>query len=238
MEEALLKAYIGENKAPSALRGVPQLIRYADDFVVLHAQEAEVIRAQHIIATWLQGIGLEVKPSKTRLSHTLKAYQGNGGFDFLGFTIRQFPVGKTQTGIHNGKPLGFKTIITPSKEGVQRHLQELRRILQKSQSLPQEEIIDQLNPVIHGWALYYRTVVSTKQFATCDHHLVSMLWQKMARKHPKKNARWVKGKYWRTIERNTWTYATRSVTRTTCAEMACGDTYSTPHEGKRQSKPV
>ena len=206
MEEALLEAYTGENKAPSAQRGAPQLIRFADDFVVLHAQEAEVIKAQQIIATWLKGIGLELKPSKTRLSHTLKEYQGNVGFHFLGFTIRQFPVGKTHTG--KGKPSGFKTIITPSKEGVQRHLQELRKILQKSQSLPQEELIDQLNPVIHGWALYYRTVVSAKQFATCDHHLVSMLWQKMTRKHPKKGAGWVKGKYWRTIEGNTWTYAT------------------------------
>ena len=208
MEEALLKAYIGESKAPTALRGAPQLIRYADDFVVLHAEVAEVIKAQHIIATWLKGIGLELKPSKTRLSHTLKEYQGTVGFDFLGFTIRQFPVGKTHTGTHNGKPLGFKTIITPSKEGVQRHLQELRKILQKSQFLPQEDLIDQLNPVIHGWALYYRTVVSAKPFATCDHHLVSMLWQKMAKKHPKKGAGWVKRKYWRTREGNTWTYAT------------------------------
>src|SRR2546427_4710420 len=101
---------------------------------LLHAQVAEVIKAQQLIATWLKGIGLELKPSKTRLSHTLKEYQGNVGFNFLGFTIRQFPVGKTHTGTHNGKPLGFKTIITPRKEGVQRHLQELRRILQKSQS--------------------------------------------------------------------------------------------------------
>jgi len=31
MEEALLKAYVGENTAPSALRSAPQLIRYADD---------------------------------------------------------------------------------------------------------------------------------------------------------------------------------------------------------------
>ena len=206
MEEAILKAYIGENKAPTALRGAPQLIRYADDFVVLHSQETEVIKAQQIIARWLKGIGLELKPSKTRLSHTLKAYQGNVGFNFLGFTIRQFPVGKTHTG--KGKPAGFKTIITPSKEGVQRHLQELRKILQKSQSLPQEELIDQLNPVIHGWALYYRTVVSAKQFATCDHHLVSMLWQKMTRKHPKKSAKWVREKYWRAVEGNTWTFAT------------------------------
>src|SRR5256712_6421730 len=85
MEEALQEVYTGGSKAPSAPRGAPQLIRYADDFVVLHAQEAEVIKAQQIIATWLQGIGLELKPSKTRLSHTLKEYQGNIGFNFLGF---------------------------------------------------------------------------------------------------------------------------------------------------------
>ncbi|WP_338255892.1 group II intron reverse transcriptase/maturase [Dictyobacter halimunensis] len=206
MEEALQKAYVGEKKAPSALRGAPQLIRYADDFVVLHAQETEIIKAQQIIEMWLKGIGLELKPSKTRLSHTLKEYQENVGFNFLGFTIRQFPVGKTHTG--KGKTSGFKTIIKPSKEGVQRHLQELRKILQKSQSLPQEELIDQLNPVIHGWALYYRTVVSKRQLEACDHHLISMLWQRMTRKHPKKNAGWVKRKYWRTVEGNNWTFAT------------------------------
>jgi RNA-directed DNA polymerase len=208
LEEALLEAYTGGNKAPSARRGAPHLIRYADDFVVLHAQEAEVKKAQHIIAAWLQGIGLELKPSKTRLTHTLHEYEGTVGFNFLGFTIRQFPVGKTHCATHNGKRLGFKTIITPSKEGVQRHLQDIRRILQKSQSLPQVEIIDQLNPVIHGWALYYRTVVAQRSFGTCDHHLIRMLWQKMTRKHPKKSARWVKEKYWRTVEGNTWTYAT------------------------------
>jgi RNA-directed DNA polymerase len=159
--------------------------------VVLHAEAAEVMKAQQVIATWLQDIGLELKPSKTRLSHTLMEYQGNRGFTFLGFTVRQFPVGKTHTGTHHGKPLGFKTIITPGQEGVQRHLQALRRILQKSQALPQEKLIDQLNPVIHGWALYYRTVVSTKQFAKCDHLLRGMLWHKMTRKHPDKGAGWV-----------------------------------------------
>src|SRR5215469_10563548 len=208
MEEALLKAYSGKSKAPSARQGAPQLIRYADDFVVLHAEAEEVIKAQQIIAAWLKGIGLELKPSKTRLTHTLKLYQGNVGFDFLGFAIRQFPMGKTHTGTHNGKPLGFKTIITPSKEGVQRHMQKLRTILQKSRSLPQEEIIDQLNPVIRGWTLYYRTVVSKKQFARCDHLLMCMLWQKMTQRHPKKGAKWVKEQYWRTVEGNTWTFAT------------------------------
>jgi RNA-directed DNA polymerase len=175
---------------------------------LLHAEVAEVLKAQQLIATWLQGIGLELKPSKTRLSHTLKDYQGNVGFNFLGFTIRQYLVGRTHSGASRGKPLGFKTLIKPSKEGVHRHLQALRRILQRSQSLSQEELIDQLNPVIYGWTLYYRTVVSKKQFTVCDYLLTRMLWQKMTRKHPKKSAKWVKKHYWRTIQGNTWTFAT------------------------------
>ena len=209
MEEALVNAYRGEKKTLSARQGAPKLIRYADDFVVLHAEAGEVLKAQQLIATWLQGIGLELKPSKTRFSHTLNEYQGNVGFNFLGFSIRQYPVGRTHTGTtSNGKPLGFKTLIKPSKEGVQRHMQALKKILQRSQSLSQEELIDQLNPVIYGWALYYRTVVSKKQFTVCDYLLTRMLWQKMTRKHPKKSAKWVKEQYWRTMKGNTWTFAT------------------------------
>ena len=209
MEEALVTAYRGEKKTLSARQGAPKLIRYADDFVVLHAEAVEVLKAQQLIATWLQGIGLELKPSKTRLSHTLNEYQGNVGFTFLGFSIRQYPVGRTHTGTtSNGKPLGFKTLIKPSKEGVQRHLQALKKILQRSQSLSQEQLIDQLNPVIYGWTLYYRTVVSKKQFTVCDYLMTRMLWQKMTRKHPKKSAKWVKEQYWRTVKGNTWTFAT------------------------------
>src|SRR6266849_1054724 len=85
MEEILIEAYTGENRTPTARQRAPKLIRYADDFVVLHAEEVEVLKAQQLIATWLQGIGLELKPSKTRLSHTLNDYQGNVGFNFLGF---------------------------------------------------------------------------------------------------------------------------------------------------------
>jgi RNA-directed DNA polymerase len=209
LEEALVTAYMDGKKTRSARQSAPKLIRYADDFVVLHSQEAEVMKAQQLIARWLQGIALELKPSKTRLSHTLNEYQGQVGFTFLGFTIRQYPVGRTHTGrTSNGKPLGFKTLIKPSKEGVQRHLQALRRILQRSQSLSQEELIDQLNPVIYGWTLSYRTVVAKKQFTVCDYLLTRMLWQKMLRKHPKKSAKWVKEQYWRAMKGNTWTFAT------------------------------
>lgn len=70
------------------------LIRYADDFVILHEDLTVVQRCKKIISEWLQGMGLELKPSKTRLAHTLNQYeQEKPGFNFLGFTIQQFPQG-------------------------------------------------------------------------------------------------------------------------------------------------
>jgi len=60
------------------------LIRYADDFVILHEDITVVQKCREIISEWLKGIGLELKPSKTRIAHTLNQYgQEEPGFDFL-----------------------------------------------------------------------------------------------------------------------------------------------------------
>ena len=75
------------------------LVRYADDFVILHEDIKVVLQAKTIIQEWLSQIGLELKPEKTRIAHTLEEYEGNkGGFDFLGFTIRQWKVKSTKLG--------------------------------------------------------------------------------------------------------------------------------------------
>ena len=53
------------------------LIKYADDFVCIH-EDLEVVQAcKEIIADWLGKLGLSLKPSKTRIVHTLEAYQGS-----------------------------------------------------------------------------------------------------------------------------------------------------------------
>ncbi len=98
---------------------------------LFHPTEEGVKRAKVVLEAWLKDIGLELKPSKTRITHTLRPYQGVVGFDFLGWTVRQFPVGKTHTGKagHYGPPLGFKTLIRPSKEAVKRHLREVGQMM-------------------------------------------------------------------------------------------------------------
>src|SRR5262249_28631216 len=91
--------------------------RYGDDFVVLHEKEDVVREAQAVIGEWLKTTGLELKPSKTRVGHPLREVGGRAGFDFLGFTVRQFPAGATRTQCNgSGQPLGFVTLIKPSKE--------------------------------------------------------------------------------------------------------------------------
>ena len=140
------------------------LIRYADDFVILHKNVAVVQWCQKVITEWLHDIGLELKPSKTRLCHTLNKCAGNEpGFNFLGFTVRQYPVGKYQSGKNsNGTLLGFKTIISPSKEKMKVHYNRVASIIESHKSAPQTALIGHLNPVIRGWANYYSAAVSRK----------------------------------------------------------------------------
>jgi RNA-directed DNA polymerase len=146
METAVMEAY-------RTKEGKPQFIRYADDVVVFHATEEGIKKAQAVLETWLADVGLALKPSKTKITHTLTPYEGNVGFDFLGFAVRQFPVGKTHTGKNTyGKPLGFKTIISPSKEAIKRHMEEVGKKVRKLRSASQEKLIGTLNPIIRGWA--------------------------------------------------------------------------------------
>jgi RNA-directed DNA polymerase len=123
------------------------------------------------------GIGWELKPSKTRLTHTLSTLVGEKpGFNFLGFNIRQFPKGKHHTGKNTkGELLGFKTIITPSQEKVKAHYDRLSDVIDSHKSAPQAALIKRLNPIIRGWANYYATVISKEIYAQLD----DLVYQKL-----------------------------------------------------------
>ena len=44
---------------------------YADDFLILHRDKAVIEQCQQLVTEWLQGLGLELHPTKTRIVHTL-----------------------------------------------------------------------------------------------------------------------------------------------------------------------
>jgi RNA-directed DNA polymerase len=174
-----------------------KLIRYADDLVVFHPDLNVIKQCKQLIENWLTNMGLELKPSKTRITHTLQEHQGNVGFDFLGFTVRQFPVGKTHSGKNPyGRKLGFKTLIKPSPENISRHKEKLARIIKLHRASSQEVLINELNPVIRGWSNYYSTVVSKDIFNSIDNWLYQQLRNWAEHRHPHMSQYRISSKYW------------------------------------------
>ncbi|HEY9614826.1 MAG TPA: reverse transcriptase domain-containing protein [Allocoleopsis sp.] len=203
-ETLKIKSPGGKTLGKTGLRNTLNLIRYADDFVVLHEDITVVQRCKEIISEWLNSMGLELKPSKTRLAHTLKQYeQEKPGFDFLGFTIQQFPVGK-----YHSKQ-GFKTIITPSRHKQKVHYDQIAEVIETHRAAPQAALICHLNPIIRGWANYYATVVSKVAYTDMDNLMYHKLRAWAKRRHPSKNGEWVSKRYWHSIDGNNWEFATR-----------------------------
>ncbi len=162
----------------------PKIIRYADDFVVLHNELQVIQQCKELISQWLSKVGLELKPEKTRICHTLNEMEINGvkvqpGFDFLGFNIRTYHVGKHHGfKAHHGKKvevMEFKTLIKPSEKSIKAHREELKRIVQKNKKAPQAVLINEINPVIIGWCNYYKTVSSHETFESLIYYMWILL---------------------------------------------------------------
>ncbi|WP_375340552.1 group II intron reverse transcriptase/maturase [Okeania sp. SIO3I5] len=182
------------------------LIRYADDFVIIHDNLDVIKDCQKIIEEWLIDMGLELKPSKTRLTHTLQTNRGETGFEFLGFHVQQHKVGNYRSASNtNGKTLGFKTLITPSKSKVKSHLRHIGDVIDTHKTASQAALISKLNPIIRGWSNYYSTVVSKETFSKLDNLVYEKLraWAKYRGKGSIN-----KEKYWRTVGDQNWCFST------------------------------
>jgi RNA-directed DNA polymerase len=172
----------GRPRAPSHRRGQDKgiaVIRYADDFVIT-APTREVLEtyARPRVEGFLRERGLALSEAKTRIVHIRE------GFDFLGFHIRKF-----------GKQ--GKALIRPQKEKVLRHLRTMRSYLDAHKQIPAGQVIKELNPVIRGWANYYRHCAASRTFHKVRHAQWQMLWVWAKRRHPNKGKKWVKARYFR-----------------------------------------
>jgi RNA-directed DNA polymerase len=181
------------------------LIRYADNFVSIHKDVNVVLKCKEIIADWLSNMGLELKPNKTKLTHTLEEIEGNVGFEFLGFHVQQHNVGNYRAASNGHFKLGFTTLITPSKVKVKTHLAKIADVIDAHKTTSQAALISKLNPIIKGWSNYYSTKVSKDTFSKADH----LTWEKLrawARTRGKGSIN--KDKYWRTVEDRNWCFST------------------------------
>jgi RNA-directed DNA polymerase len=178
MEKVAGARYTTGKQAGRIMSGCPVLvIRYSDDFVVVlcHSRQ-EAFEVKDRLAGWLAPRGLEFNEDKTRVL-TL-----DESFDFLGFNVRRY----------DGKPL-----IKPSKAAIRRIRERLRTELRSPRGTnAQAAAIKRLNPIIRGWAAYYRTQVSSETFASLDQYLWRLTYKWARFSHQNKLKRWVVHQYY------------------------------------------
>jgi RNA-directed DNA polymerase len=166
--------YTTGTNAGKVAMGSPTVIRYADDLVALCHSRQEAIEVKARLAAWLTPRGLAFNEDKTRVV-TL-----DEGFDFLGFNVRRYR---------------GKLLIKPSKAAVRRIRKRLATELRSLRGANAQAVIKRLNPVIRGWAAYYRTQVSSETFGNLDHYLWKLTYKWATFSHENKSASWVFARY-------------------------------------------
>ncbi len=108
-------------------------VRYADDFVVLHPDKEIVESAKTLIEKFLKTMSLEIHEGKTRITHTyLSVDNQRPGFKFLGFWIRNYPVGKTKRGKRGAE---CKTFIRPHPQNISDVLRKVKEVLRQNRNM-------------------------------------------------------------------------------------------------------
>ncbi|OUC15182.1 MAG: group II intron reverse transcriptase/maturase [Alkalinema sp. CACIAM 70d] len=164
-------------------KGIRRLVvRYADDFVVLCETAADAETARKDLQRFLACRGLTLSAAKTRIVNLSE------GFDFLGFNIRHYQDANTRT--------GWKLLICPSRANVARFRQKLRDIYKRLQGSNAMCLIRVLNPILRGWANYYRGVVSSKVFGRLEGYVFWKTRRWISKTHPNKSYTWRDQQYW------------------------------------------
>lgn len=139
-----------------------QMVRYADDFVILCRSEAEAIEALERVRTWTVQAGLTLHPEKTRIVNA----EEKGGFDFLGYHFER----------------GMKW---PRKKSLDKFRDTIRRKTKRTNGHSLRVIIDDVNRTTMGWFEYFKHSHITT-FAPMDRwvrmRLRSILRKRLGRK--------------------------------------------------------
>ena len=110
-----------------------EMVRYADDFVLLCRSQAEAEQALRVVREWTANAGLTLHPTKTRVVDATQ----RGGFDFLGYHFER----------------GYQW---PRKKSEQKLKDRVRELTKRTNGQSLSAIITQLNTVLRGWYEYFQ----------------------------------------------------------------------------------
>ncbi|MGW7620356.1 group II intron reverse transcriptase/maturase [Streptomyces antimycoticus] len=160
-----------------ARRGVGELVRYADDGVVLCRSVAAAQAALAAVGEVLGSLGLEQHPDKTKL---VDLREGREGLDFLGCHFRARFSGRLWE--KYGK-VRFYLHRWPSKTAMKRLRDKVRERTDRRRSgWDIRDVIADLNPILRGWGAYFRTGNAARKFTDIDRYVVWRLRRLMVKK--------------------------------------------------------
>ena len=110
-----------------------QMVRYADDFIILCASADEAQAALAMVRQWMEQAGLTLHPTKTRIVNAREP----GGFDFLGYHFER----------------GYRW---PRQKSLDKLKNALREKTPRKRPDSVENIIDEVNRTLRGWMQYFQ----------------------------------------------------------------------------------
>jgi len=156
------------------IRGHGVLVRYADDLVVMCSTERDADNALCALEAILADLGLTPKAAKTRIVHLR---EGGEGVDFLGFHHRW---------VRSRSPRWRTAYLArwPSHRAMQHARERTRELTTRDrQLLAIEDVVQDLNQFLRGWANYFRYGNSSPAFDTIMAHAVKRLALFVAKRH-------------------------------------------------------
>ena len=163
-----------------------QLIRYADDGVLLCRTESQAREALWRVGVILSRLKLTLHPTKTQV---VDVGDGRQGFDFLGFHCRKVASWK----FRSKRYLQY----WPSRRAMQRVRDRIKAITASRHRLPEpiQPIVAEGNRVVRGWGAYFRVGNSARKLNAVDDYVHERLARFLANKtgrsgHPRKRYTW------------------------------------------------
>jgi RNA-directed DNA polymerase len=158
-------------------RGLGELVRYADDGVVLCRSAAQARAALAAVGEILGSLGLRLHPDKTK---AVDLREGREGLDFLGCHFRARMSGRLW---EQKRIVRYYLHRWPSQRAMRRLRDKIRaRTGRNRVGQDIREVIADLNPVLRGWGNYFRTGNAADKFRQADDYVVFRLRRLMIKK--------------------------------------------------------
>jgi len=160
-----------------AERGTGEVVRFADDFVVLCTSREQAEEAHRRAAAILGELGLELHPDKTAV---VDLREGKEGFDFLGCHLHARMSGRLWEQRHIVR---YYLHRWPSQRSMKRARARVKALTGRSRvGMELEAVINDLNLFLRGWGNFFRTGNAANKFVTMDRYVAWRLKRLLVKK--------------------------------------------------------